>query len=159
MDEKSTEEIRDKLARERASVRARIRLAASLPRGIIGRSGAAPREPIVMLVLDYDPDEDILFCQLGESGDAMTEEVAESLYLRVDPTTCQPLGFEVLDYQEANKDTRRLIEGVFPEAKAAVSQGEKVILKMPRDAAEKRLRRLVPEDWPSIFTDKEALLG
>jgi hypothetical protein len=103
----------------------------------------------VSFQLDYDEDEDILTATWNPPRNAITQEARAGLFLRVDPETYQPIGFETLDIK-SRPELRELITELFPDTVLAIKAGT-ATSSLPRGDLEERLRRLVPDDWPSSW--------
>lgn len=154
MDSARAKDLREHLDRERAAVHARIRFATLFPRGITGRSGDAPRDPIVLFRLIYDRDDDSLFGSLADETEDFVEEASPGLFLRCRIESYKPIGFEVLDFASSRTAGREALLKAFPEA-ARMETSVTVELRMPLGEVERRLQQIVPADWPTL--DAEAL--
>lgn len=149
MDSIRAKKIRRELSRERAKVRARIRIAASFPHGIGGRAGEAPPEPIVSVEISYDPEDDSLFGTMDRLAEAFTEETEAGLLLRCRVDNYQPIGFELLDVHQ-HPEARAEVLRSFPEVDSVVRNKKEAELRLPLRQAEERFRQLVPTGWPSL---------
>lgn len=148
MDAIRAKKIRTQLDQERSAVRSRIRLASIFPRGVIGRSGEEPTDPIVTIDLSYDREDDSLFGTMDPRIEAFTEETDTGLLLRCRLDNYQPVGFELLDVN-ANSAARALLTGAFPETDSVIRTGHELKLSMRLGEAENRFRQLIPNDWPT----------
>ena len=59
------------------------------------------------LKFDYDQEGDVLDISLDRSRSALTREVAEDFFVRVDEKTAEILGFMILNIQKQSKRTKR----------------------------------------------------
>ena len=151
MDERKTEEVWRRLDKERAALRRRIRVKATLPEGIVGSApGVEVTYPLVSMSFEYDREEDVLFAWLGEPTPALTQDAEHGVHLRIDVDTYDIVGFEVLDFSKAS-NARDLLDRVFPGLYTALLQRQHVTVQMLRNEATAKLKKLVPESWPALF--------
>jgi len=46
----------------------------------------------------YDAEADVLYCTLGEPGEAISVETEPGVFYRLDPATDQPVGITIVDF-------------------------------------------------------------
>lgn len=56
--------------------------------------------------MSYDKDGDILDLSLGEPTEAVSKEIEDDLFIRVDPNTNEVVGISILNFEKWFKDIK-----------------------------------------------------
>jgi uncharacterized protein YuzE len=56
------------------------------------------RKEVENIRLQYDARSDVLYCSVGEPREAISVEVGNGTFARLDPQTDQVVGFTVIDF-------------------------------------------------------------
>ncbi|MGA1865813.1 MAG: DUF2283 domain-containing protein [bacterium] len=59
---------------------------------------------IKKLRMSYDKDGDILDLSLGEPTEAVSKEIEDDLFIRLDPNTNEVIGISILNFEKWFKD-------------------------------------------------------
>ena len=59
------------------------------------------------LKFNYDQEGDVLDISLDQARSAITKEIAEDFFVRVDEKTAEVLGFTILNFQKQSKRSKR----------------------------------------------------
>ena len=60
--------------------------------------------------IDYDPKADVLYCSFGVPVEAISKEITDGVFVRVDPKTNQTVGVTIIDF--SRRFTQRPVERV-----------------------------------------------
>ncbi len=87
------------------------------------------------VTLCYDAEDDILSIVIGEPCEALTEQVVDTVFCRIEPDTLKIVGFEIVqfhaDFLRNNKLFRLLIHEHWPELEGRHPQ--KIAVAEPMD--------------------------
>ncbi len=74
------------------------------------------------VLVDYDRDSDTLFLTIGEGTEAVSEQLIDGIYLRIEPSNLKIVGYTILrfasDILSNNKLVRTLFQESFEQLKA-----------------------------------------
>ena len=74
------------------------------------------RKKTIELKVNYDPKGDVLYISFGEPRAALSVEVEDGEFLRVDPETRQPVGITVVDfYKRFSEHPENILSFPFPQ--------------------------------------------
>ncbi|HUY12971.1 MAG TPA: DUF2283 domain-containing protein [Terriglobia bacterium] len=76
------------------------------------------------LKVNYDPSSDVLYLSYGDPREAISEEIEDGEFLRLDPDTRQVVGVTVVDFSKRfSQHPGNTLSFRFPQAEPASAQG------------------------------------
>jgi len=60
------------------------------------------------VVLNYDNENDVLYFHFGKPQEAISKEIADGVFVRLDPNSDQIVGFTILDLTKKSLEDRGL---------------------------------------------------